>query len=160
MNRNAYNSKGIRIHDAEDNVVTVHLPDILCEIEGPTNYHWSIMFMEIFRYYGAEECVGNLENEAKNSPCGLFITWDRLNRLAQDAVQFEDLILIGCQNKNEIMRREKAVDQYENSDIYIEMFDCSYWEVFSKEHAFIDRLSKKFKDVELLSPDFNEEKGA
>ena len=33
------------------------------------------------------------------------------------------------------------------------MFDCSYWEVCSKNQEFIEQLEMKFKDTELLSAD-------
>ena len=43
---------------------------------------------------------------------------------------------------------------YETCDISIMMFDGGYWEVFSKDASLIERLSKKFKEVEFLEPDF------
>lgn len=40
---------------------------------------------------------------------------------------------------------------YNNCDIVIHMIDSSFWEVFSKDEDFINRLAAKFKDVEFLT---------
>ena len=34
------------------------------------------------------------------------------------------------------------------------MIDSGYWEVFSNDEEFINRLAKKFKDIEFLAPDY------
>lgn len=43
---------------------------------------------------------------------------------------------------------------YETCDIVIEMIDGGFWEIFSKDIAWIDRLAKKYKKIEFLTPDF------
>lgn len=156
MNAKSYVSKGIRILDRKNNVVSVDLDDILDEINNPQNLFWSILDMQVHRYYGPEPRIADLEEEARKLPNGLQIPWKRLVSLSKHATQFEDLILIGCKNKEKLIREETAVSQYESVDFYIEMFDCSYWEIFSKDHEFINSLEGKFKETETLSPDFRE----
>jgi len=147
---------GLRIQYKNGKNGYVELQDILKEINEPESFSWSILLLEVHRYYGSEPSIVDLENQASDQPQGLEISWNWLNTLAEDVTQFENLILVGCSSRSEIKRWENPLDQYENSYIYIEMFDFGYWEVFSKDHAFIKRLENKFKNTETLSPDFRE----
>lgn len=156
MNSKNYISKGIRIADKKEGVVSAEIQDILSEIDKPQDLFWSILYMQVYRYYGPEPRIVDLEEEAGKNPNGLQIPWKRLVSLAKHTVQFEDLILIGCKNQEKLVRKKRAANQHECVDVYIEMFDSSYWEVFSKDHIFIKRLEHKFKETELLSPDFRE----
>lgn len=148
---------GIRILDSSNDVVCVHLNDILKELYAGGTYQWSIQAIEINGYKGIDDSVLNIEKEARFSELGRSISWTDLCALGNDVFQFIELVLVASKNLENNTQLEELKKKHANPDIYIEMFDSSYWEVFSKEHSFIDRLSKKFKDVELLSPDFNEE---
>ena len=45
-------------------------------------------------------------------------------------------------------------EMYETCDIVIEMVDCGYWEIFSKDEQLINRLAAKFKETQFLESDF------
>jgi len=149
-------SKGIRISDSSNYAVCVDLNDILKELYQGATYYWSIQAIEINGYKGANDSVMNIEKEARASEFGRPISWGDLCALGNDVFQFIELILIASKKPENNIRLQERKKKYEISDIYIEMFDSSYWEVFSKDHTFIDRLSKKFKEIEFLEPDFLE----
>lgn len=46
---------------------------------------------------------------------------------------------------------------YETYNIAIEMFDSTYWKVFSKDEDLINRLAAKFKNIEFWVSDFQNE---
>ena len=49
---------------------------------------------------------------------------------------------------------ENDQERYETCDICIDMIDSSYWEIFSKDIALINRLAEKFKEIKFLETDF------
>jgi hypothetical protein len=66
------------------------------------------------------------------------------------------MVLIGSRDKNMIRRYKEDQERNESCDYVIDMFDSSYWEVFSKDEEFFNRLVKKFKDVEFLTSKVNQ----
>ena len=43
---------------------------------------------------------------------------------------------------------------YNICDIVIEMIDGGFWEIFSRDLDLISKLKEKFKETELLKPNF------
>ncbi len=148
-------AKGIRIQDlTESGYVAVELPDILKEVQNGDSFHWSILCLEASGNLGEGKSIVEFENEISDSKNGLFISWDDLNILSKKFHQIIDMVLIGCKNEISLQRYKTDQEMYEACDIVIDMFDSSYWKIFSKDEKFIDRLAAKFKDVEPLTPDF------
>ncbi len=147
--------KGVRISDGEI-VLSVNLPDILKEVPNPSLYHWSILEL-----HGMGNLVGksvpDFEDEINDSDEGLAISWNDLNVLAAQYRQIIDMILIGSKDKTDLKRYENDQMMYETCDFVIWMFDSSFWEVFSKDESFIDRLASKFKEVKFINSDFKNE---
>lgn len=146
--------KGIRILDKVKRVVSVELPDILEEIPNGNLFHWSILCLEAMGHLEEGKSIPVFEKQIGDSEKGLFIDWNDLNTLSKKFYQIIDITLIGCKDKNLLRRYKNDQEMYETCDMIIEMIDSSYWEIFSKDDQLINRLSKKFKDTEFLSPDF------
>ena len=49
-------------------------------------------------------------------------------------------------------------EMYETCDIVIEMIDGGFWEIFSKNVAWINQLAEKFQNIEFLTSDFQNKK--
>ena len=62
--------------------------------------------------------------------------------------------IIACKVKEHLHRYKEDQRMYENCDIVVEMIDGGSWEIFSKNTPWIDRLAKKYNQVEFLKPDF------
>jgi hypothetical protein len=160
--------KGIRILDKISRVVSVELPDILKEIENGDSLHWSILYLEaqadyigenlyfeaVRDYLGEDGSIPEFEEKIRTSEKGFFINWRDLNALAIKFHQVIDIMLIGCKDKKALHRYDNDQERYETCNIVIDMIDSGYWEVFSKDEKFIDRLAAKFEDVKSLTPDF------
>lgn len=144
-------SKGIRILDKHNRVVSVKLLDILDMIPNGESFHWAILWSDITPRKGDGEFIMNLEQQVNKAENGLSIDWEELKSLTKKIHQEIDLAVIGCSNKENLHRFKNDREMYEQCDIVIEMFDTSYWRVFSKDDDLIERLGKKFKDVEFLS---------
>lgn len=146
--------KGIRILDKKNKIVSVEMPDILNEINDGTQFYWSILHLYASGNLGEGKSIPIFEEQIKNAQKGLFISWNELNSLSYKFYDLMDILIIGCKDKSLVHRYESDREMYEMCDIVIEMIDSSYWEVFSKDNALIDRLAIKFNDIKFLEPDF------
>ena len=148
--------KGIRISDSIDNGISVSLFDILSEVLNGNIYQWSILFLDAGGNLGENVSIVDFCEEIRISEKGLIVSWDSLNSLVKNFSWINDIVLIGCTDEARIKKYKSDREMYESCDIVIVMFDSSYWEVFSKDHKFISRLSSKFKDLVFLETDFQE----
>lgn len=153
-------TKGIRIHDGKDGIVGAELPDILEEVFEGESFHWSILFLEGVADWGRGKALPistEEEQEINKSKNGLLINWHDLKILAPKYFQIIDLILIGCKDERSLRRYDTDREMYETCDIMIDLFDATFSEVFSKDKSFINRLAAKFKKIEFLESDFQNE---
>lgn len=149
-------SQGIRISDIAYDGACIDLNDILKEVYEGGRYYWTILVFQINGYKGIDQRVLDLQDEVEKLEMGQQVSWSDLSAMGNDVFQFIELILVGSKNLENNRWIQEPKVRYETPDIYIEMFDSSYWEVFSKDHAFINRLAHKFKDIKFLDPDFLE----
>ena len=148
-------TKGIRILDKQGRIVSVDMPDILMEVDNGDYFYWSILSIDGNGYLRIDQEFLDLIENIRNSPNGVVVTWEELNMFSKSFEQIIDSIIIGCKDKSLLHRYEEDQEMYETCDFVINMFDSSFWEVFSKDDQFINKLTSKFKDIELLESDFN-----
>lgn len=153
-------TKGIRIRDRENHMVKVKLCDILNEISDGDKFHWSILFSEVIPMPGRGKYTTSIEEKADNAQEGYILTWQQLKDFTGAVHQELDLRVIGALDVFMIRKYNSDEELHRNCDFLIEMFDSTYWEVFSRDHELIDRLAKKFKDTEFLTPDWNSRKNS
>ena len=145
---------GIRISDGKNGILCVELPDILEEIDNGESFFWAIPFSETVFISQVKDFTVNLQDKIEQTKNGIRLTWDELNSFSEDIHQSIDLLVIASKDKDLLRSYDSDKQMYETCDIVIEMIDSSYWEVFSKDRALIDRLAKKFEDIEFLESDF------
>lgn len=141
---------GIRVLDKIDRWVSVHLLDVLPEIENGERFHWSILDLYAMGDLGTGRSIPDFEEEVIESERGISIEWQELVFLAKHIEQIYDIVLLGCLNPDQIKRYQTDEEMYEACDIVIVMFDSSYWELFTKDKNLIEKWIKKFRNVEWL----------
>lgn len=151
------NTKGVRILDKENGVVSVQLHDILREVSNGHLFTWSILCFDSMVDLGKDKSILEFEKVINDSKKDSFITWEELNILSKKFHQIIDMVLLGCKDKNSLRRYEHDRDMCETCDIVIDMIDTSYWEVFSKDDHLINRLASKFKDIQFLTSDLRKD---
>lgn len=149
--------RGIRILDEKYGAISVSLQDILVEVSDGNIYQWSILFFYGSGRLGNGKTIPAFEKEVNHLERGLFVDWEELKSLASRFDQIIDISVLGCKDKEKILRYQIDQDKYESCDFVIEMIDSGCWEIFSSDIDFINRLAKKFKDIEWLEPDFQNE---
>jgi hypothetical protein len=147
-------TQGIRILDNKNGVVSVKLPDILDEKLNGDSLYWSILFLEASGHLGENKSILEFCKQINKSQNGLILQWSELKSLAYKFFQVIDIIILGCKDSNLLHRYDDDQEMYESCDIFIEMFDSWFWQVFSKDKQLIDRLASKFKDIKFLESDF------
>ena len=145
---------GIRISDKENRILSVELSSILDEIHNGNSLYWCILFLDGFTHPEEGKFISELQKKILESENGLIISWKDLQALSTKFHQMFEIIILGCKNKNLLHYYEDEIKMYEICDVAIQLIDCAFWEVFSKDHELIARLGKKFKEIKFLKPDF------
>jgi hypothetical protein len=144
-------TNGIRILDGEDNVLRVKLSDILEEISNENSICWSLLFLDGTPAPGHGKFLSEYENRINNSEHGLRTSWEDLKAITPKFFQMFEITILGCKNANLLRRYSTEEEMYKTCDIVIELIDCAFWEVHSKDQALIERLRQKFNEVKLLN---------
>lgn len=148
------NTKGIRISDGSDDVLSVSLFDILEEISNGKSFYWSILFLDGTPNQGQGAFLSEYETKINDSENGLNIDWEELLTLSNKFYQMFETTILGCKDVKLLKRYDSDEEMYKACDITIELIDCVFWEVYSKDELLIDRLDKKFEKTEFLEPNF------
>jgi hypothetical protein len=143
-------TQGVIILDKIDHVSPT-LSDILEEVGGGDSYCWSILFIDGMLHPGQNYSIFDFEDEINKSKDGMHITWDQLILFSDVFFQIYETKVIGSRDPKWLRRRYGGEGNvYETCDFILELVDCALWEVYSKDHDFIERLRKKFKKTEPL----------
>jgi hypothetical protein len=147
-------TKGIRISDAINNVISVEIKDILEESQNGHLFYWSILFFYGSGHLDRGKSIVTFAEDIRKNERGFPLTWDELMELIKCFYDVWDITIIGSKDPLLIRKFDSDQEMYESCDIVIEMIDSSYWEVFSKDGNLINRLDAKFKNTKLLESDF------
>jgi hypothetical protein len=150
--------KGIRISDGIDSILRVKLSDILEEVVNGNSFHWVVLFLDGTPNQGQGKLLSECETLINKSKNGLPISWEELNLLSSKFSQMFETTILGCKDANLLYRYKKEAEMYKTCDIVLDLIDCAFWEVYSKDGELIARLAKKFKEIEFLEPNFENDK--
>jgi len=140
----------IEIRDSQNGALTVSLSGILSQLPPHSdNLHWAILSLEAIGNPSGNKSLPEFESQIANSPQGLLVTWNELCELSEKFEEVIDVVIVGCESRGDIQRRQNDNELYSSCDVAIEAFDSSYWRVYSKHQDIIDRIEKSFKDTEI-----------
>jgi len=149
----------IKISDTKNGVLAFDLIDLLNLLPpGAQQINWSILDLSQFlenqdelHVYGRQ--LLRINEEAHNTPGGYKLSWQDLRLYAGAISQVADGVFVGCKDVEALSRLsyESADDDiYAVSEIVLEVFDSSYWIVFSRDDEFLNRCRMTFQDVKDL----------
>ena len=147
-------TKGIRISDGKGNILEPTLLDILEEISDGNSLSWSILFLDGTPSPGQGHFLTEYETKINNSQDGLPIKWEELITLSSKFFQMFETIILGCKDSSLLRRYEKEEEMYTTCDIVIDLIDCAFWEVYSKDQYLLKKLQDKFQETEILEVEF------
>lgn len=147
------NTKGLRISDIKDGKC-ISLSEVLTDIPYANELNWVLLWFDVTPIKKEGKPITELRKKVNESEGGLPCTFESLVELSRKIFQEIEILIIGCRIKENLHRYKEEQKMYEICDIVIEMIDGGFWEIFSKNINWIDRLTKKYKEVESLTPDF------
>lgn len=147
------NTKGLRISDIKDGKC-IPLSEVLENVPYANQLNWALLWCDVTPIKEEGKPIIELQKKINESKDGFPCTFESLVDLSKRVFQEIEMLIIGCRIKNNLHRYEEDQKMYETCDIVIEMIDGGFWEIFSKDINWIDRLAKKYKAIEFLRPDF------
>ena len=144
---------GIRISDGKGDVLSPTLSDILEEVNEGTSFNWCILFLDGTPNPGQGEFLMKYGKEINHSQNGVFLSLEELKNLSSKFFQMFETIVLRSYNVNLLHRYKEEKNMYITCDVVIELIDCAFWEVYVKDVKVIERLKKRFNEIELLDPD-------
>lgn len=145
-------TKGIRISDIK-NGKCIPLFELLEGIPCTCHLHWALLWCDVTPVQGKGKQIIELQKLINESLDGVSFTFKSLVNFSEQIFQEIEILIIGCESKNDIHRYEEDREMYENCNTVIEMIDGGFWEIFSKNINWIEELSKKYKEVEFINSD-------
>lgn len=144
------NAAGVRISDKLGHFLSPTLGDILEEVHNGHLYHWSVIEIDGVLNSGQKHSLFEFEKKVRESDQGWVMNWNELTLLSNVFFQIYDITIIGSVSIDRLRKFGGGEDLYKTCDFLLNLFDSSYWEVFSNDQHFLCRLKEKFRDVELL----------
>lgn len=151
------NTKGIRISD-EKNGKCIPLSELLIDIPDPDQFKWSLLWFDVTPIKNEGIFITELTKKINKSEKGINYNFASLLEISKKVFQEIEVLIIGCKIEENLHRYKEDQKMYETCDIVIEMIDGGFWEIFSKNETLINQLTKKYKDVEILTSDFQSKK--
>ncbi len=145
-------TKGIQFKFSGEGIEDIGFPKILGEIENGESLHWAVTFMDAYRNLDGEKSCVRVYGKEKI----LFLNWEELKVFTSNLYYLLEAYVIGCKDEKDLRNYETDREMFESCDISINNIDGMFWEVFSKNEAFIEHLASKFKDVLFVESDYNE----
>ena len=140
-------TKGIRIFDRNGNVLQ-KLSDILQVFTKGSSLYWAILCLDGTPQPGQGKYLTEYMDKINNSKNGMTIKWDELFDLSNNFFQMFETIILGSQNEILLKRYNDEKEMYTSCEVVIDLIDCAFWEVYSKDFDLILKLKNKFNEVE------------
>lgn len=129
-------STGIRIHTNDPDVLLT----VLELLPDPASLRWFIFEVEgVSIDHPDLPTITEMISEVENTKYGYELSAYQLNELPGYSADIWWLTIIG-QKEQVVSKHTDEQTTYAQSDIVIDMFDSTYWDVYSKDYAYIAAL--------------------
>lgn len=143
----------IRIKDSKDKMPNFILDRVLETISNGDEFYWAILFLDGRPKENKKDEFVSFMDKIESTESGMKIEWNKLLSMPNIFFQMYETIILGCKNKNALKYYKNKKKMYESCDVVIELVDCAFWEISSKNKNLIDQISKKFNESEFLNLD-------
>ncbi len=141
---------GIRIFEDKNQFLSIKLSDILKEISERESFFWVILFLDGTPVQNQRKNLIEYMNQINKSSEGASIKWKELFLLSDQFDQMFETIILGCKNINLLHRYKNEKQMYKSCDIVIELIDCAFWEIYTRDKNIIQKIKVRFSKTELI----------
>lgn len=141
--------KKIKISDKKKGFLSFDLYDILIEISDYGNrYNWAILDIEATAKNDSNLNILKIESRVDSKENLFTISFDELEEFAKKTNQVINGVFVASEGDLHKIYDIKTIE--EQYDIVIEVFDSSYWTIYSNELSIVRKLRKVFNEVEII----------
>ena len=129
---------------------TIELIDLLNLIaQDKQKLVWSILDLEAIGDISTiwERGILDLEENIKELPQGLILSWQMLVLLVRKFDQVINTVIVGCQEVSKVPVLQPDIDLDTPCDIVLEFIDSSVWRIYSKDERLLQHLQHEFSNV-------------
>lgn len=129
---------------------TIELIDLLNLIaQDKQKLVWSILDLEAIGDISTiwERGILDLEENIKDLPQGLILSWQMLVLLVRKFDQVINTVIVGCQEVSQIPSLKPDIDLDAPCEIVLELIDSSVWRIYSKDERLLQHLQHEFTNV-------------
>ena len=110
---------------------------------------WSILDLEAIGDLSPiwERGILDLEENIRNLPQGLILSWQMLILLVEKFDQVINIIIVGCQEITKIPSLKPNSNLDTPCEIVLELIDSSLWRIYAKDQKILQRLQQEFTDI-------------
>jgi hypothetical protein len=110
---------------------------------------WSILDLEAIGDISTiwERGILDLEENIKELPQGLILSWQMLVLLVRKFDQVINTVIVGCQEVSKIPVLKPDIDLDTPCEIVLELIDSSVWRIYSKDERLLQHLQHEFSNV-------------
>lgn len=132
---------GIEIHgDINDDFLSVSLKDVLaCFTDVTKSVNWRLYFVEAWGSSNLPSII-DIERSVDASPNGIMVNFSQVQDIAESGFQIINLILIGSSDIDSLYIDNNYREMRDNYQYYIELFDSSFFIIYSHDRIFLDCL--------------------
>ncbi len=132
-------------------MLAVTLADLLeCIAPVGRGLTWTILDLEAVGELSGKRNMLDLEEQIQASPHGLVVSWSELLTLAQELHQVINCVLAGMKAPSATAQIRRGTDTCAISDLVLEAIDSSLWSVFARDDRVLERLQRRFHDINFL----------
>jgi hypothetical protein len=133
----------------------VELIDLL-SLVAPDKHQlvWSILDLEAIGDVSTiwERGILDLEENIRDLPQGLILSWQMLVLLASKFDQVINAVIVGCQEATQIPTLSANNDLYIPCAIALELIDSSVWRIYAKDERLLQHFHQEFSGVKKMAP--------
>lgn len=125
------------------NAPCISLGDLLDRVSTTSDLNWSILELWAVSRDEAMNVVA-LEQQVATSPTGLELTISQLRALSDGLTQIIDGIFVGYRGDPPV---RSLADLRSAAEVVIEPIDSTFWRIYARDGADLDRLRQDFSNV-------------
>ncbi len=141
-------SSGVRIFENAREGVTLNLKEILSLVDKGDSYSWTLFALEATLSINASQEGQRIYEAITNSENGCNLTWSELNIFSQNVFQVMDGYFLATWNHEALQIHFEEFDELEiikKCNIAIIMNDSYYWDIYTKDQNFYNKIIKNLK---------------
>lgn len=125
----------------DKDILTLPLQKILALIEDINIYKWKLIWID---YDSCSDKLAEFKEKVNNSEDGILLDPQELLHAPYLFDNLFDTVLLGDKNNENLHKLNNDNEMKMKCEFFIELVDCSYWEITTKNQSFMQNIKRHF----------------